>query len=564
MSPNGRVTAAITLTTAIFSPTSRSIALFEYYQTLMLSCQAKTASDIVDLRCLETIRGLRCPFRRHLASSFRFETLACKENMRPIEMSIVLLCFVAVVATFLLRRPWPFWVRTVVIASGLLVLVHAWVEGIHWQMFPVYLAVVVLLPGLSKRAAGKRGPAVLAGCATVLLACGVAFSLVLPMFHLPKTTGPYPVGTRTLDFIDPNRRETHADTKPGNREVVIQMWYPSATSHWKHAMYRKWKETDLRSTYQAVLPTDSLQDAPFARGRFPVILFNPSWHGFRNRSTYLTQELASQGFVVVGVAHPYNSAWTELHDGSVADLGNRDDLGHFWVPKTLEQRRAIASTELAIQTGDNRFVLDELTKLDQAPNSPYSGHLDLTRVGACGHSFGGAVSVELAATDPRVIAALELDGAIYGEVEQHGLSKPLMRINSPETTLPPDSEHSPSLAVRVWARMRELNDQAVARTYSQFGGYEVNIDGITHENFDDKGFFSPIRGLTHIGSMSQLESAKIVDAYAVAFFRQTLLNEPQPLLSGTIKPPPESHLVIWPGQAAANSKAESFPLRQHP
>ena len=59
-------------------------------------------------------------------------------------------------------------------------------------------------------------------------------------------------------------------------------------------------------------------------------------------------------------------------------------------------------------------MLDELEKLDRTPGHPLESRLRMDRVGAYGHSFGGAVSVELAREDSRVRAALELDGVLHG------------------------------------------------------------------------------------------------------------------------------------------------------
>ena len=368
----------------------------------------------------------------------------------------------------------------------------------------------------------------------MLLVAGLAICYALPMFHLNKPTGPYPVGTRTFYFVDPNRKESHPGAPAIQREVVAQLWYPSATASWKHAMYRMWKETDPRSTYQAVLPVDSLEGAPLANGRFPVVLFNHAWRGFRNRSTCTAQELASYGFVVIGVGHPWNAAVMQLHDGRIADGRAQVDLGDYIGPPTLtlEQHQALAASEMRIQVDDDRFLLDELTRLDQSSASPLAGHLDLTHVGAYGHSFGGTVSAELAGEDSRVLSAILLDATFGGPVASAGLRKPLCRIMAVPGPPMPGAENSPELGIRVRAQVSKLGQQQLMASFQRYGGYEVVIDGIDHENFTDKGFFSPFHSLSGIGSLPQQRAAAIINAYIVAFFTQTLRNQPQPLLSG--------------------------------
>jgi len=472
--------------------------------------------------------------------------------MRTLEWLMVVLSIPAVVWTLILRRPWPLWIRIATIAAGLLLPFHAFYEGPHWQMAPIYLAILLLLYLLA-RSVGK-GARVIAFVVVLLLIAGLGFCIAIPMFHLPKTTGSYSVGTQTMYFVDPSRQETHPHAPHGNREVVVQIWYPSAASTGPHAVYRLWKECDLRSSYQAVLKTDSLLDAPVASGQFPVILFNHAWRGFRNRSTYIMQELASHGFVVVGISHPYNAAIVELHDGQVADGRSQVDLGNFYQKPalTLEQRLNLADTEMRIQTDDDKLVLDRLAQANQSPSGPFAGHLDLTHVGAFGHSFGGNVSSELAREDSRVISAIVLDGVLHGPVGDTGLDKPLFRIQAETPEVPPGSENSPILSTRVHAEMSKLGEGNLARSFQRYGGYQVVIRGIDHENFTDKGFFSPFHKLTGIGEIPQSRAATIIDSYILAFFEQTLKNQPQALLSGEEKPPfPEVvRFQVWHSSAS--------------
>src|SRR5579859_101679 len=469
--------------------------------------------------------------------------------MRTLEWLMVVLSIPAIAWTLFVRRQWSLWIRLTVILAALLLPLHAWLEGAHWQMTPIYIAILRLLFLLLRQPGKGKGTVITGSVATFFLLAGVAICYVMPMFHLLKPTGPYPIGTRVLYFIDSSRQEMHAHTPPGNREVVTQLWYPSATATGKHAMYRQWKECDPRSRYQAVLKTDSLQDAPVANGKFPVILFNPAWRGFKNRSTYIMQELASQGFVVIGIGHPYNASILELHDGRVADGRDQVDLGNFDSQPfmNVEQRLALADSEIRIQTDDDKFLLDRLETLNQSPSSPFFGHLDLTHVGSFGHSIGGSVSAELAAEDSRVLSAVILDGVLDGPVAETGLNKPLFRIKANLQGLPPGSENSPNPGIRVRAQMGKIGESALAHSFERFGGYNVVIDGIGHENFDDKGFFTPFSRISGVGPLPVPRASAIIDAYLVAFFKQTLKNQPQPLLTSAKPPYPEVvRLQIWP------------------
>ncbi|NEC19255.1 hypothetical protein G3I50_13440, partial [Streptomyces parvus] len=50
-------------------------------------------------------------------------------------------------------------------------------------------------------------------------------------------------------------------------------------------------------------------------GRFPVVVFSPGLGGVRTQNTAWAEELASRGYVVAAVDHPYDSAAVVLSDG---------------------------------------------------------------------------------------------------------------------------------------------------------------------------------------------------------------------------------------------------------
>ncbi|MBV8732062.1 MAG: hypothetical protein JO336_19820 [Acidobacteriia bacterium] len=461
--------------------------------------------------------------------------------MRPLEILITAFTLVAALSLPWQHGPAP---QIAAFIAVMLLVPHVWVEGAHWQMFPIYAAALVVVWGAMGRP--PAGPLVSAFAVTLVLAGG-ASSWALPMFRLPKPTGKYPVGTRTIYLADPERLETHEGAPSGNRELAVQLWYPSAVSRGRKAVYRRWRETELRSTYQCVLPTDSIQDAPAAVGLFPVLIFNHAWRGFRNRSTFLTQELASHGFIVAAISHPYNCAAVELPGHRVVRCERQPDIGDFQAEPhlSLEKRTEIAGSELCMQTGDCRFLLDRLSTFHATPGHPLEGRLDLERVGAFGHSFGGAVAVELSREDARVKAALELDGVLHGSAAESGLAKPLMLIDAAQTLqLQAPGSHLDGRAreSELWWKSIGIAKQS---TLKRFGGYRVVIDGVTHENFSDKGFMSPLRRLTGIGVLPQRQAASIIAAYTVAFFRWTLSNEPQPVLSAGARPFQEARFENW-------------------
>src|SRR5262249_45830821 len=116
-----------------------------------------------------------------------------------------------------------------------------------------------------------------------------------------------------------------------------------------------------------------------AEMRFPVILFS---HGLGRVSAAYSgfiENLASHGFIVVGVESPYFSSALKMPDGRI--IPNRSQRN---------ARRGAREEEAVTQAQDLVFVLDELNKLNSGdPATRFSGRFDLAHVGVFGHSRGG-------------------------------------------------------------------------------------------------------------------------------------------------------------------------------
>ena len=90
----------------------------------------------------------------------------------------------------------------------------------------------------------------------------------------------------------------------------------------------------------------------------PIIIFSHGITGSRHIHTALAEELASHGYLVVGVDHPYDANLTIFPDGSIASYRS-DITGH---PDSISIRRkqintrteAVSYTHLTLPT--NREV----------------------------------------------------------------------------------------------------------------------------------------------------------------------------------------------------------------
>ena len=246
------------------------------------------------------------------------------------------------------------------------------------------------------------------------------------------------------------------------------------------------------------------------QARFPVLIFSHGILGGRIQNTSQIQELASHGYVVVGIDHTYDASFTifspteSIPSGLLANSLGPD--GNTAVK--------IRDTGIYVRVADVQFVLDELAKLNaEDPKKILAGHLDLEKVGVFGHSFGGATTMGACAVDDRVRSGLAMDGCISDERIEL-LSKPLFIMKMP----------------------REGEDPiGTKRLSKKCSGpfWDVNIAGTAHGNFTDLAFLTPAHRLSMLtGTIEPMRALIIMNAYTLAFFDYTLLGKASALLDG--------------------------------
>lgn len=203
----------------------------------------------------------------------------------------------------------------------------------------------------------------------------------------PSAPGPYPVGVRTMTFVDDERTTPGYE---GPRTLVAEVWYPAAESARgapgeDYVLYEQLPE-DLRGGLRpedlGTLQTDAVRDAPARlHEQFPVVVFSHGKGGIRQQSTFYTVPLASHGYVVVAPDH---------QGDTIVDILRAGDVD---VDDTL--------THAQLRPRDVSFLLTALADLGDDPLAPL---LDLERVGVTGHSFGAFTSFRAAGGDDRVDA----------------------------------------------------------------------------------------------------------------------------------------------------------------
>jgi predicted dienelactone hydrolase len=423
------------------------------------------------------------------------------------------------------------------ILAVIALLTHAILEGVHWQMAPVYAAVILFTVTFVAR--GVIARRVIAIFMLLLAGGACALSFFLPMFKLPEPTGPYPIGTQILHLVNSHPPAHSVLRADGTRELMIQVWYPASASDAPRAPYRRLSETTPLSSYQSVLWTHTRINAPFAANGspFPLLLLDPEWNGRRTYFTYLVEDLVSHGYVVAGIDHTGNSGPTAFPDGHVSQPDPDPQLD--FESHTFDEVNAYGAQQLAVQVSDARFVLDELQKFNEDSSNWLHGRLDMNRVGALGHSFGGSVSAEACLEDPRIKSALDMDGSLWGPVQQLGLAKPFMMIEEDVNLSPP-----PDQIKDHGAMISHLFDLSDAVMMGKSEGYHVTIHGSTHSSFTDRSLFSPLKRYSGEGDVPALREYAIIRAYVLAFFDKTLKGKNSPLLDQAAHPFQETSIEV--------------------
>ena len=409
------------------------------------------------------------------------------------------------------------WLLLAPLALAALAVLQIAVEGFYWQFLPGYLLAVViaLLSVFRRQDSGRPGRIAKilggAGLVALMLAALAPWAVLPPVPQLTKPEGPYAVGTQVFRWVDEARPEEATSDSADRRNVIAQAWYPIAPgTKGAHSVYidgLRDLPTQVTlfprfvlSTY-GVVDTHGVLDAPISEERplWPVVVFLTGNGAPRAFYSGLVSGLASKGYVVLAVDHPYEAAATELADGRIVStidklLDNDPDMSRFMRGR------------LDLRVKDVRFALDQLGR-PEAIGPKLAGRLDLEHIAAIGHSLGGAAAALAMDGDDRIKAAANIDGTLYGGVSEGKKERPFLLLDSDHA----ESAHS------------ERNIAGNRLLFEHFGGgWRYEMADANHFGFTDAPlFFAPparflltqLIGGSRGPAETQRATVKIVDAF---------------------------------------------------
>jgi predicted dienelactone hydrolase len=201
--------------------------------------------------------------------------------------------------------------------------------------------------------------------------------------------GEFLVGVRTLNLVHKNQPDivnfTGENSPEYDRPLKVEVWYPAEIRSQGKTRYKDYLGVE-NSKNRPLIPFffdgRAERDVPPKddEGAFPLVIVSHGYLGSRYLMTYLTENLASKGYIVAAIHHTEST---------------HEDAGKF------------AST-LYHRPKDDLFVLNELDKMGSKSGDGFlAGMIDAENTAVIGYSMGGygALNVAGAGFSPGFINA---------------------------------------------------------------------------------------------------------------------------------------------------------------
>ena len=348
----------------------------------------------------------------------------------------------------------------------------------------------------------KTGLKVLSLIVSAVLISGAMIpAFIFTDYEGRPTTGPYTVAQCNAILVDSNRLETF-ENDGSNREVPVYFFAPAEA-----------KEGE----------------------KFPLVIFSHGAFGYyeSNASTYL--ELASNGYVVVSMEHPYHSFYTHDTDGKLITVDpdfiqncmnvNGDmteekiyELSHEWIELRAADMNFALDTIIA---GADNNDTDSFRFADgQAENDVKNvlTHIDTDKIGLMGHSMGGATAVELGRTRDDIDAVIDIDGTMLGSI---------LGAENGSYIVDEEPYEVPLLEFENASSYQELKElEAIGYSYPNITikytattYYCTYVEGTLHMDYTDLPLFSPVLAkMLGSGDVDHAHVSDTVNALEVEFY----------------------------------------------
>ncbi|WP_417449415.1 alpha/beta hydrolase family protein [Kordiimonas sp.] len=403
------------------------------------------------------------------------------------------------------------------------------------------------------------------------VALGMTLSLVAGAddapFAPPAPTGPYGVGYSRAVLVDQSRAESATGDADDHRALAVQVWYPATVPLGAEAMTLV-PEPAQAARMMAMnldLPLEtfdylndikghSFAGAPVADGRrFPVLVYSHAFGLFSAENSQLMEQLASHGYIIFAIDHPFQAAWVNLGEGKSATFNPAAYLDPDMTPEkgaALEAalvgmhkaadyegylslaREFILGQQsyvkgISLWLDDTDFVIDQLEAKAVPAFAQLYHAMNMERLGVFGMSYGGATAGMTCLHDSRCKAGINIVGVQFGEHDmKFPITVPFMMLNSDQNYYTGET-----------GRGVPVNFEANDFVFHEAKGpvYSLTVADAKHMNFCDLAHLMPEgKGEAFFGSVSPDAVNKVVNTYVLAFFDRYLKGKSTPVLDGGV------------------------------
>lgn len=312
----------------------------------------------------------------------------------------------------------------------------------------------------------------------------------------------------TTGYLTLEARLTDAE---GRRATVpLSAWYPTTAQPVTYRYPTLGEDLRLTAYSSSLAPGAAVQQAG---APYPLILFTHGAYTCGTQSLFLTEHLATQGYLVVAPDFP-----DDLHlcgDQPGLPDSRLEVLRGLREIRRSDEREQLAMLARGFRVPGVSAILDQLLAWNGDPDSPLYEAIDEARIGAVGHSFGGETILGLVGAHPnpayregRIRAVVILSGAVFPFQDRLGeIELPLMAMQG---------DRNDNLDLHGIPR-RE------AYAASRGPGYFLMLEGGTHGSFAN-GQCPEDRSVRECALEDPL--ARAINEYTAAFFDKYLKGDP--------------------------------------
>lgn len=376
------------------------------------------------------------------------------------------------------------WTRiSMFFAFVVLVLGKVVVWHIAWGLFAgllLILAVKEIVILLRKRTSASTRTVFSTILKSVLLSLAAFVTLtpvlLFPQHRSPQVTGAYSVNTATYTYTDLDRIEEFTD-EGKQRSVNVEFWYPES-----------------------------------ANDTYPLLVFSHGAFGIKTSNDSTFTELASHGYVVASIDHPYHSFYTVSDSKEVVtidreyrqEVSRANQEGMY----SLEGFFNLTQKWMKLRTDDMGFVIDTVLKqAEQKADSIYE-RIDTEKIGVFGHSMGGAASVGLSRERSDIDAVVNIDAPFFSEIRYDTETRDLAAKSEPYT-IPLLNVYSDDVWVQLDSSSAYIANRVSNPAFQK--AYTVHFEGAKHLSLTDLPLYSPFLANLLQGGQAEIDKYTAIE-----------------------------------------------------